>query len=104
MTYKYIDKKNYSEKIYEEFYNFFDKKVEKILKDLRNLDPKNECHVLGYGYEFWVEDTFEEAVEDTKYSIECEDIASDFHENLKMAFSLLEEEVEWHNEIARNEN
>ena len=103
MTYKYIDKKNYSEKIYEEFYNFFDKKVDEVLKNLSNTNPKNEFHVFQYGYEAWIEDTFEEAVDATKYSIECEDIASDFHENLKMAFSLLEEEVEWHNEIARND-
>ena len=100
MTYTYIYKENYSDKIYKEFYNFFDKKVNKLLKDLSNTNPKDEFQAFEYSYEVWIEDTFEEAIEATGFSIECEELAIDFHEDLCEAFSILDEETEWHNERA----
>lgn len=100
MQYTYIYKENFNEDTYAAFYNFFDKKVDEVLKRLSNYNPKKEFLELEYGYEGWLDVTFDEAIEATRYSIECEELQTELIEDLESAFILLEDEIKYHNERA----
>ena len=101
MTYTYIYKENYNEEIYKEFYNFYNEIVSEVWKDLSNTNKKEEFQVFEYDYETWIDDLYEEASQATGLSIECEDLAEELHEDLCEAFSIFAEDVEYHNERAR---
>ena len=95
-----IYKENYSEGVYKAFYEFFDKRVDTIYKSLSSTYPENECFELEYGYEIWIENTLDLAIEASGYQIECYDIQIEIQENLESDFSMLQDEIDRHNERA----
>ena len=95
---KNIYKENYSTEIYEEFYNFTDKKVDEVLKKLESSYYENEFFDLENGYQIWIENILEEASEATGLQVECYDLQVEIQTDLESDFRYLEDEIKYHNE------
>ena len=95
---KNIYKENYGTEIYEEFYNFIDKKVDEVLKKLESSYYENEFFDLENGYQIWIENILEEASEATGLQVECYDLQVEIQTDLESDFRYLEDEIKYHNE------
>ena len=95
---KNIYKENYGTEIYEEFYNFIDKKVDEVLKKLESSYYENEFFDLENGYQIWIGNILEEASEETGLQVECYDLQVEIQTDLESDFRYLEDEIKYHNE------